>query len=214
MKLSVKMSAMADERQVVRDGLKRCWGMTPEKDALYCAYHDNEWSRPTHDERKVEEMFVLELFQAGLSWRLLLGKREKFRKAFDGFNLEKIAAYDETKVEELMRDNGIVRNKKKIEGAIRNARLASSLKEEYGSLSNYFWHFTSGKSIIEPITVTTDALSDDVSADLRHRGFKFVGSLTIFSLLQSLGIIYSHEPECFCYKRDYAYNFEKNKYGK
>lgn len=192
---------------------KRCWDVSPEKDLISCEYHDNEWSRPTHDERTVEEMFVLELFQAGLSWRLLLGKRENFRKAFADFDLERIARFDREKIEELMQDKGIVRNRKKIEAAVHNAALALTLKKEFGSLCEYLWHFTSGKSIIEPISVTTDSLSDDVAADLRRRGFRFVGSTTIFSLLQSLGIIYSHSPECFCYQRDHAREFEANTYN-
>lgn len=196
-----------------KDRIVRCWGVDPVKDPIYCPYHDQEWGHPTHDDRLVQEQFVLELFQAGLSWLLLLKKRENFRRAFAGFDLEKIAQFDDAKIEELMQDEGIVRNRRKIEATVSNARIVvSDIIPEFGSLEAYLWHFTGGKSIIEPVSVTSDALSDDVSADMKRRGLRFVGTVTIFSFLQSLGIIYSHTPQCFCWARDHADAFVGNKY--
>lgn len=188
---------------------RRCPGVI-EAGPVYLKYHDEEWGKPEHNEQKLYEMFLLELFQAGLSWILLLNKRENFRRAFDGFDVRKIAAYDEPKVTELLKDEGIIRSRAKIEAAIHNARIVLDIKKEFGSFSKYLWHFTDGQSIIEDISVTRDDLSDRVSADMKKRGIKFAGSVTIFSFLQAVGIIYSHDKCCFCYARDGADKFKKS----
>lgn len=175
---------------------KRC-RFVPEGDDLYIKYHDEEWGRPEHDDGKLYEMFLLEMFQAGLSWRLLLCKRENFRKAYDGFDVSKVAAYGDADIARLMSDAGIVRNRAKIEASISNSRVFKEIQSEFGSFDAYIWHFTEGRTIREDLTVTTDELSDRVSADLKKRGCKFVGSTSIFSFLQSIGIINSHDPDCF-----------------
>ena len=183
-----------------------------ENDPLYVKYHAEEWSRPEHDEHKLYEMFLLELFQAGLSWITIMKKRENFRQAFDDFDVNKIAKYDETKINALMEDKGIIRCRKKIEGAVINARLVLRIKEEYGSFSEYLWHFTDNKSIYEEPGITTDKLSDDVTRDMKKRGMKYCGSVTIFSFLQAVGIIYFHTPDCPCYKRDHGDEIWQNVY--
>lgn len=175
-------------------------------------YHDEEWGVPCRDEQKLIEFFILELFQAGLSWKTILHKREAFRAALDGFDVEKIAAYGPEKVEELMGNPAIIRNRRKIEGMIVNAGIVLAIRKEYGSFTEYLWHFTNGKTIPEPIDVTADDLSDDVSKDMKKRGMKFAGSVTVFSFLQSVGIIYSHPEYCWRYKADHAERFAGNKF--
>ena len=175
-------------------------------------YHDEEWGVPCRDEQKLIEFFILELFQAGLSWKTILHKREAFRAALDGFDVEKIAAYGPEKVEELMGNPEIIRNRRKIEGMIVNAGIVLEIRKEYGSFTEYLWHFTDGKTIPEPIDVTADDLSDDVSKDMKKRGMKFAGSVTVFSFLQSVGIIYSHPEYCWRYKADHAERFAGNKF--
>lgn len=172
-----------------------------QKDPLYLKYHDEEWGRPCHDERQLYEMFVIELFQAGLSWRTLLHKRENFRKAYDHFDLIKVANYGEEKIISLMQDKGIIRSERKIRGSIINSRIIrDQILPEFGSFDSYVWHFTDGKTVYERPGVTTDAYSDQMSADLKKRGMKFAGSVSLFSYLQAVGVINSHTKECFCYK--------------
>lgn len=172
-----------------------------QKDPLYLKYHDEEWGRPCHDERQLYEMFVIELFQAGLSWRTLLHKRENFRKAYDHFDLMKVADYGEEKINSLMQDKGIIRSERKIRGSIINSRIIrDQILPEFGSFDSYVWHFTDGKTVFERPGVTTDAYSDQMSADLKKRGMKFAGSVSLFSYLQAVGVINSHTKECFCYK--------------
>jgi DNA-3-methyladenine glycosylase I len=172
-----------------------------QKDLLYLKYHDEEWGRPCHDERQLYEMFVIELFQAGLSWRTLLHKRENFRKAYDHFDLIKVANYGEEKIISLMQDKGIIRSERKIRGSIINSRIIrDQILPEFGSFDSYVWHFTDGKTVYEEPGVTTDAYSDRMSADLKKRGMKFAGSVSLFSYLQAVGVINSHTKECFCYK--------------
>lgn len=172
-----------------------------QKDPLYLKYHDEEWGRPCHDERQLYEMFVIELFQAGLSWRTLLHKRENFRKAYDHFDLIKVANYGEEKIISLMQDKGIIRSERKIRGSIINSRIIrDQILPEFGSFDSYVWHFTDGKTVYEGPGVTTDAYSDQMSADLKKRGMKFAGSVSLFSYLQAVGVINSHTKECFCYK--------------
>lgn len=172
-----------------------------QKDPLYLKYHDEEWGRPCHDERQLYEMFVIELFQAGLSWRTLLHKRENFRKAYDHFDLMKVADYGEEKINSLMQDKGIIRSERKIRGSIINSRIIrDQILPEFGSFDSYVWHLTDGKTVYEGPGVTTDAYSDQMSADLKKRGMKFAGSVSLFSYLQAVGVINSHTKECFCYK--------------
>lgn len=180
------------------DGRKRC-GYVNLKNPRYVEYHDREWCTPCHDDAKLYEMFVLELFQAGLSWEILLNKRENFRAAYSGFDVDVVAGYGEQDVEHLMSDPGIVRNRAKIVASIGNSRVFQDISREFGSFDAYIWGFTGGKTIYEDPPVTKDALSDSVSKDLKKRGVKFAGSVTIFSYLQAIGVINSHEKDCFRY---------------
>lgn len=165
---------------------------------LYIAYHDNEWGKPHYDDNYLFEMLVLESFQAGLSWECVLNKREAFRLAFDGFDYKKIALYDRNKIEELVQNKGIIRNRLKIKAVIGNAKIFMDIQNEYGSFSNYLWHFTNGTQIVnrDGIIRPTSPLSDEISKDLQKRGMKFVGSTIIYSYLQAVGVIDDHEPNC------------------
>lgn len=169
------------------------------KNKLYIDYHDNEWGVPTYDDDKLFELLLLESFQAGLSWECVLNKRESFRKAFDNFNYKKIMNYDEKKINELLNNKNIIRNKLKIKAAINNSKVFSNIKKEYNSFSNYIHKFTNNKIIYEN-NKTNSPLSDKISKDLTSRGMKFVGSTIIYSYLQAIGIINSHENTCFKYK--------------
>ena len=177
------------------DGKPRCRWANP-KNELYVRYHDEEWGIPVHDDKKLLEMLILECFQAGLSWECVLNKREAFREAFDGFDLDKICAYDESKLESLMRTPDIIRNRLKIQAAVTNARVFRKIQQEYGSFSDYLWNRTDGKMIYEN-TRTASPLSDEISKDLKKRGMKFVGTTTIYAYLQAVGIINSHMGGCF-----------------
>lgn len=184
------------------DGLVRCPGI-PAGDELYLRYHDEEWCQPKHDDRDLYELFVIELFQAGLSWRTLLHKRENFRRAYDGFDVDKVAAYGDAEVERLMNDPGIIRHRGKILASIGNSRVFRDIQDEFGSFDAYVWGFTDGKVLYEPGgAVTKNQVSDALSRDLKRRGVRFAGSVTMYSYLQAVGVIYSHAPECFCYARD------------
>lgn len=176
---------------------KRCFWVR-ENSTLYCAYHDEEWGTPIRDDQSMYALFMLELFQAGLSWITLLKKREAFAAAFDGFNVEKIAAYDETKIAELMLNAGIIRSRGKIEAAIGNAKIVLALKREFGSFCNYLWSFSNGKVVLSPDDQprATSPISDRISADLKKRGMRYAGSVTIHSFLQAAGIVNEHEPAC------------------
>lgn len=167
-----------------------------ERNPLYVSYHDEEWGRPQHDDLKLFEMLLLESFQAGLSWECVLGKREAFRIAFNAFDYRIIAQYDEEKKEQLMQNPGIIRNRLKINAAVNNAMIFINIQSEFGSFDNYLQQFTEG-NIIHEYDKTTSSLSDAISADLRSRGMKFVGSTIIYSFLQAVGIINSHEPGCW-----------------
>ena len=172
----------------------------PENIPLYIAYHDEEWGVPVYDDETLYELFLLETFQAGLSWLTILRKRENFRRAFDDFDVRRIAGYSEEKTETLLGDPGIIRSRRKIEAAIRNAQIFLALQKEYGSFSAYLWGFTDGRVLQNEtgsVPVKTE-LSDRVSADLQRRGMKFVGSVTIYSYLQAVGVVNDHEPGCFC----------------
>ena len=179
-----------------RDGKTRCRWANP-KNERYVRYHDEEWGIPVHDDRKLFEMLILESFQAGLSWECVLNKREAFREAFDGFDLEKVCVYDEAKLESLRNTDGIIRNRLKIQAAVTNAQVFRKIQREYGSFSDYLWHFTDSRTIYENDR-TSSPLSDEVSKDLRKHGMKFVGTTVVYAYLQAVGVISSHENECFC----------------
>lgn len=180
--------------------MKRCdWCGTDE---LYIRYHDEEWGAPVHDERKHFEFLVLESAQAGLSWITILKKRENYRKAYDSFDPEKVACYDEEKINELLENSGIVRNRRKIEASIGNAKKFLEIQKEFGSFDRYIWGFVNGKPIINSYkTVSevpaTSELSDVISKDLKKRGFRFLGSTIIYAHLQAIGIINDHIDSCF-----------------
>ena len=174
----------------------RCSWANP-KNPLYIRYHDEEWGIPVHDDHKLFEMLILESFQAGLSWECILNKREAFRQAFDSFDLEMVCGYGEEKLEKLMQEPGIVRNKRKICAAVNNARIFRAIQQEWGSFDRYLWHWTEGKIIDETGKVSSEQ-SDAVSEDLKRRGMKFVGTVIIYSYLQAVGVINSHEETCFC----------------
>ena len=169
------------------------------KNPLYIAYHDEEWGKLNLDEQHLYEMLILESFQAGLSWECVLNKRENFRKAYDCFDIEKVCAYDEAKIEQLINNPGIIRNKLKIKASIQNSKIFKEIVHEYGSFAGYLKSFTNGEIIYETGQVTNE-LSDKISKDLQKRGMKFVGSVIIYSYLQAVGIIDSHEKECFLWK--------------
>ncbi len=177
------------------DGKRRCPWANP-KNGRYIRYHDEEWGIPVYDDRKLFEMLTLECFQAGLSWECVLNKRDAFREAFDGFDLEKVCAYDETKLELLINNPGIIRNRLKIRACVTNARIFCEIQREYGSFSGYLWHWTDGK-IIRENTRTSSPLSDAVSKDLKKRGMKFVGTTVIYAYLQAVGVISAHMDGCF-----------------
>jgi DNA-3-methyladenine glycosylase I len=171
-------------------------------DPLYVAYHDEEWGVPLHNEKGHFEFLLLETQQAGLSWRCILGKRETFRKAYAGFEPEKVARFTLTKIEKLLDDPGIIRNRRKIEAAIKNARAFLATAEEFGSFDSYIWRFVNGKPIVNAwkdlasIPVTTP-ISDLLSADLKARGFAFVGSTTMYAHMQAIGMVNDHLVDCF-----------------
>jgi len=182
------------------DHLPRCtWCGT---DPLYCAYHDEEWGVPLHDERSLFEFLILEGAQAGLSWFTILKKREGYRRAFDHFDVERIARYGEADVARLMADAGIVRNRLKIESTITNARATLALRETAGGLDAYFWNFVDGRPIdnarkgIGQVPASTP-LSDAISKDLKKRGFKFVGSTIVYAHMQATGMVNDHTVDCF-----------------
>lgn len=185
------------------DNRKRCkWCIG---DALYEEYHDNEWGKPVHDDHKLFEFLLLETFQAGLSWITILRKRENFRNAFDNFDYATIANYDDTKIEELLHDAGIIRNRLKVLAAVSNAQAFIKIREEFGSFSKYYWAFSNNKPVdnkfelMSQIPATTP-LSDTISKDMKKRGFKFVGSTVIYANMQATGMVNDHIMECWTRK--------------
>jgi len=186
--------------EIFMDGKFRCFGSTP----LYADYHDNEWGRPLHDDRMLFEFLILEGAQAGLSWETVLKKREAYREAFDGFDPEKVALYDEAKVEELMGNSGIIRNRLKINSAIINAKLFLDIQKKHGSFDKYIWAYVDYKPIDSRIEkpedwVATTPVSDKISKDLKKLGFKFVGSTIIYAFMQATGMVNDHLTTCFVY---------------
>ncbi|BDR57219.1 DNA-3-methyladenine glycosylase I [Xylocopilactobacillus apis] len=182
--------------------IKRCqWVKNLAPDNIEIKYHDEEWGVPVHDDQKIFEMLTLEMFQAGLSWQTILVKRANFQKAFNNFDYHEIASFDQAKIDKLMQDAGIVRNRQKITAAINNAKQFLQIQKEFKSFDNYIWHFTNYQTIDHQIDVNNpvpakDELSIKISNDLKKRGFKFVGPVIVYSFIQSIGIINDHEVSC------------------
>jgi DNA-3-methyladenine glycosylase I len=182
----------------------RC-GWVQDKEKIYIDYHDNEWGIPLHDDRKLFEFLILDGMQAGLSWITILKKRENFRRAFDNFDAKKIVKYDAKKINELLSDKGIIRNKLKINSVIENAKAYLKLKEEFGSFDEYLWNFVGGKPIIntwktiKEVPAETDE-SRKMSKDLKKRGFKFVGPTICYAFMQAAGMVNDHTTDCFRHK--------------
>lgn len=177
------------------DGKVRCPWANP-KNPAYLHYHDFEWGVPVHDDHTLFEMLILEGFQAGLSWECVLNKRESFRRAFDGFQLETVAAYGGDKLEALAQDPGIIRNRLKIRAAVTNAQVFQAIQAQFGSFDRYLWQWTGGQ-VVREVGLASSPLSDAISKDLKKRGMKFVGTTIIYAYLQAVGVINSHEPGCF-----------------
>lgn len=183
----------------------RCAWVT--KDDIYQDYHDKEWGVPLHDDRRLFEMLILEGMQAGLSWLTVLKKREAFRLAFDNFDVDKVIDYDQDKIQRLMGNKDIIRNRLKIESAIRNAKAFKKVQEQYGSFDTFIWSYVSNEPIrneyssLEEIPATTP-LSDTISKDLKKMGFNFVGSTIIYAYMQSIGMVNDHTKDCYLYRRD------------
>lgn len=182
--------------------MKRCNWKNLETDKTYQEYHDNEWSSASYDDRYLFEMLVLESFHCGLSWLIILKKRESFKKSFDNFDVNLVANYSDDKIEKLLNNPNIVRNKLKIEATINNAKCFIKIQKEFGSFSNYIWSFTNNKIIKIPFDLgnTRNELSDKVSKDMKRRGIKFMGTITTYAYLESIGILDNHSKECFKYK--------------
>ena len=181
--------------------IKRCfWARTP----LSIAYHDEEWGVPLHDDNRLFEFLILEGAQAGLSWETILRKRDNYRKAFNRFNPAKVAKYDQEKIHQLLNNEGIIRNRLKINSAVTNAVAFLEVKKEFGSFDEYVWRFVNGKPLKrkagEPIAARTE-LSDALSKDLLKRGFKFVGSTICYSFMQAVGMVNDHDSTCFRYRQ-------------
>ncbi len=181
---------------------KRCeWAL---KDELSKQYHDNEWGVPVHDDRLLFEFLILEGVQAGLSWSTVLKKREHYRKVYDNFDIEKVALYDEKKIEKLLADPGIIRNKLKVNASITNAQHFIRVCQEFGSFDNYIWQFVNGKTVVnswktlKEIPVSTKQ-SDSMSFDLKKRGFKFIGTIICYSFMQAVGMVNDHTVDCYRY---------------
>ena len=173
-------------------------------DPLYIAYHDKEWGVPVKDDQTLFEFLILETFQAGLSWITVLRKRENFRKAFDNFDYKKVAKYTEVKIQKLLQNEGIIRNKLKVRAAVSNAQAFIEVQKEFGSFSQYIWGFVDGKPINNAWEVMKDVppntpLSDTISKDLKKRGFKFVGTTVVYAHMQATGMVNDHTTDCFRY---------------
>ena len=173
-------------------------------DPLYEAYHDQEWGVPVTDDETLFEFLILETFQAGLSWITVLRKRENFREAFDHFDYKKIAGYDQDKIDELLQNPGIIRNKLKVNATVSNAKAFMDIQKEFGSFSDYIWKFVDGNPIKNAwenykLAPSTTDISDAISKDLKKRGFKFVGSTVVYAHMQATGMVNDHEIRCFRY---------------
>ncbi len=185
--------------------MKRCpW--CEQNDELYIKYHDEEWGVPVHDDRKHFEFLVLEINQAGLSWKTVLKKRDNYKKAFDNFDPSKIAKYDDRKIAQLLNNEGIIRNRRKIEASVHNAKRFLEIQEEFGSFDSYIWKFVNNIPLVNSWKYDTaippkTGLSDTISIDLKKRGFKFIGPTIIYAHLQAVGIVNDHIVDCFRYKQ-------------
>lgn len=184
--------------------MKRCEWVT--EDPLYLDYHDHEWGIPVHDDKIHFEFLVLESAQAGLSWITILKKRENYRRAYDHFDYKKVALYDERKLNELLENSGIIRNRRKIESSINNAQRFLEIQKEFGSFDTYIWSFVNHQPIVNhwktiPEVPTATTLSDKIAKDLKKRGFKFIGTTIIYSYLQAVGIVNDHTVNCFKYQK-------------
>ena len=164
---------------------------------LYIKYHDEEWCIEKHNDRDLYELLILESFQAGLSWECVFNKREAFRKAYDNFDIDKVINYDSKRINELLNNKDIIRNRLKINASINNSKIFKSIQNEYGSFDNYIWSFTNNKVLYLDYEITRNELSDKISKDLIKKGMKFVGSTIIYSYMQAIGIINSHHKNCF-----------------
>lgn len=170
-------------------------------------YHDEVWGVPVHDDRGLYRKLMLDINQAGLSWSTILNKEANFDQAFDDFDIEKVAAYDEKKVEELMANTGIIRNRRKIEAAVNNAQKVLEIQQEFGSFDAYLWNFTKGEIIFGEFDTLAEVpaktvLSDEITRDLKRRGFRFVGSTIVYAYLQAVGVVNDHIKSCFRYELD------------
>lgn len=187
---------------MTKSELLRCpWAGTEQ---IYIDYHDKEWGIPLHDDQRLFEMLILEGMQAGLSWITILKKRENFRSAFDGFDAEKIAAYDSKKIEELMRNSGIIRNRRKITAAVSNAKAFLEIQKEFGSFDRFIWNYVNATPIVNHFKNMSEVpantpLSDKISRDLKKRGFNFVGTTIIYSFMQAVGMVDDHLTTCPCH---------------
>ncbi len=175
---------------------KRCFWVNL-KNPLYVKYHDEEWGKPCHNDKLLYELLILESFQAGLSWECILNKRENFRLAYDNFEIDKVIKYDDKKIEELLSNEGIIRNRLKIKASIKNSIIFKQIQKEFKTFDNYIWSFSDNKIICESCAVKTKSpLSDKISKDLKKRGMTFVGTTIIYSYLQAIGVINAHEKGC------------------
>lgn len=177
----------------------------PGSDPVYVEYHDKEWGVPVRDDRKQYEFLVLESAQAGLSWLTILKRRDGYRRLYENFDPEKVVRFDEARIKAMLLDKGIIRNRKKIESSINNAKRFLEIREQYGSFCNYFWRFTDGKQVVNHFTdmseiPATTPLSDTIAKDLKGRGFQFLGSTTIYAHLQATGLVNDHLVDCFRHK--------------
>lgn len=185
--------------------INRCAWVTEDK--IYQDYHDLEWGVPLHDDRRLFEMLILEGMQAGLSWLTVLRKREAFRLAFDNFDINQVINYDQSRIENLMENKDIIRNRLKIESAIRNAKAFKQVQERYGSFDSFIWSYVNHQPIVnhyanlKEIPANTP-LSDTISKDLKKMGFNFVGSTIIYAYMQSIGMVNDHTRDCYLYRRD------------
>jgi DNA-3-methyladenine glycosylase I len=175
-------------------------------DPLYIKYHDKEWGRPVHNDKRLFEFLTLETFQAGLSWLTVLKKRENFKKAFDNFDFNKVAKYQKRKIDSLLKDKGIIRNRLKIEAAVNNAQKFLEVRKEFETFDKYIWGFVSGRPIVnkwksDSQIPTSTPLSDKISKDLKKRGFKFVGTTIIYAHMQATGMVNDHTSACFIKKK-------------
>jgi len=184
---------------------KRCDWVNLSND-LYIKYHDEEWGVPLHHEHKLFELLILEGCQAGLSWETILKKRENYRKAYDNFDPKVVAEYDDEKIQELLSNAGIVRNKLKVRASVKNAKVFLKIQKEFGSFDQYLWNFIDNKPIVNNLEKLEDyptrtELSDKISSDLKKRGMSFVGSTIIYAMIQAIGMVNDHQTDCFRYSQ-------------